>query len=116
MDYCTKLKGYVNSNGNANGDKNKLKLYCNNTTPFTISGETHIYGSVTWGTGNLTFTGPGAIIGNLISSGTSINFDGGSFLDSQVLYAPNANITLIAGAQIKGAVIGNTVLWMVGQI
>jgi len=109
VDSCIHMKGYVNSDGSTNGDKNKLQLYCNNTTPFTISGETHIYGSVTWGTGDLTFTGSGAIIGNLISAGTSIILDGGSFLNSQILYAPNANITLIAGAQVKGAVIGNTV-------
>lgn len=109
VDNCTNLKGYVNSNGSSNGDKNKLLLYCNNTTPFTIGGETHIYGSVMWGTGDLTFTGSGAIIGNLISMGTSITLNGGSFLDSQVLYAPNANITLIAGAHVIGAVIGNMV-------
>ncbi len=109
VDNCTHLKGYVNSNGSLNGDKNKLQVYCNNTTPFTMSDETHIYGSVMWGTGDLTFTGAGAIIGNLISMGTNINFNGGSFLDSQVLYAPKANITLIAGAHIIGAVIGNTV-------
>ena len=69
VDKCTNLKGFVNSDGSANGDKNKLQIYCNNTTPFTMSGETHIYGSVTWGTGNLTFTGSGAIIGDLISFG-----------------------------------------------
>ena len=109
VDSCISMKGYVNSNGSSNGDKDKLQLYCSNTNPFTLSGETHIYGSVTWGTGDLTFTGSGAIIGNLISTGTSIMLDGGSFLDSQILYAPNANITLKAGAQVKGAVIGNTV-------
>ncbi|MBZ9608715.1 hypothetical protein G9F73_012945 [Clostridium estertheticum] len=108
VDYCINLKGYVNSDGKSNGDKNKLQFYCNNTTPFTMAAETHIYGSVTWGTGEIILTGSGAIIGNLTSIGTSILFDGGSFLGSQILYAPNADITLNSG-KITGAVIGNTV-------
>jgi len=105
---CSNINGYINSDGNLNGDKNKLKFYCNNTAPFTFNGSTHIYGSVIWGTGALTFTGSGAIIGNLTSSGTYIYFNGGSFLDSQILYAPNADITLNSG-KIIGAVIGKTV-------
>lgn len=108
VDHCTTMKGFLNGNKNLIGDKNQLQLYCNNTTPLTLSGETHIYGSVTWGTGDLIFTGSGAIKGNLIFLGKSIRFDGGSFLDSQLLYAPDADLVLNSG-KIIGAIICNTV-------
>ncbi|MBU3072790.1 DUF7305 domain-containing protein [Clostridium estertheticum] len=109
VDSCTNIKGYVNSDGSSNGDKSKLQIYCNNSEPFVLGGETHIYGSVTWGASDLTITGSGAITGNLISAGTSVKLNGGSLVDSQILYAPNAVINVTQGAQVKGAVIGNIV-------
>lgn len=104
VDNYIRVKGYVNTNG----DKNNLAIYCNNPGTISIDNETIINGSLYLNNSSLILANSGSVVGDIVTSGTSIQLSGASN-NSRVIYAPNASISLVGGASIKGAVIGKSI-------
>lgn len=104
VDNCIRVKGYVNVEGN----KNNLAIYCNNSNTLSFDNETIINGSIYLSNASLVLANSGSVTGNIVTSGTSIQLSGASN-NLQVIYAPNASISLVGGASIKGAVIGKSI-------
>ncbi|WP_286904882.1 DUF7305 domain-containing protein [Clostridium sp. UBA1652] len=104
VDNCIRVKGYVNVAGN----KNNLAIYCNNSNTLSFDNETIINGSIYLSNASLVLANSGSVTGDIVTSGTSIQLSGASN-NLQVIYAPNASISLVGGASIKGAVIGKSI-------
>lgn len=105
VDNCISIKGYLNKDR----DPKLLELYCNNTDEIKFTGETNIYGSFYSDKADLTLAGSGNVRGDIITASSSIKITGGGGAGPRIIYAPNADISLEGGANVKSAVIGKTI-------
>jgi hypothetical protein len=74
----------------------------------TLSGNQKVYGSLYAEDANITFTGGGGFQGNIITAGKKVEVTGGSWTNSSLFLAPNAEFTLGEGGIIKGSVIADS--------
>ena len=103
------VKGTINVSDKSNISKidkpEKLSIYYKGANELKFANETKIVGRFYSDSAKLTFTGSGAIKGNIVSGAKEITLDGGSGVDIVTFYSPNATITATGGAQFTGAVI-----------
>lgn len=116
VNNITRIKGSINNGGqgntpNSSADKSKLALYYNGDASKTVSfdGETVIQGSVYLNKASLDLTGGAKVLGDIITAGTSIKISGGFEAYPQVLYAPNAKVTISGGGAVYGAIVADEI-------
>lgn len=102
----TKIKGSINSGG----DPGTLNMYYNGTEPLSFANETKLYGSFYTKNSDLTLTGGAGFYGNLYSGGSKIVISGGVPSQGQMIVAPNAQLKLLEGGNIKGTVIADSII------
>lgn len=111
-----KLNIYVNNklnikgSFNAGGDASQVNFAYNGSSPLTFANETQIAGSLYAKNADLTFTGGVGVKGNIYTGGKNVTFDGGFNSNDQHIIAPNADVKVQAGAQIKGAIVADNLI------
>lgn len=91
---------------NSAGLTNQVNMYYRGSTPLEISGGQSVNGSIFVEKAAIKLSGGGSFEGFLVSGGSSVVYDGGTYSSAFVL-APYADIGFLAGASIKGTVIAN---------
>jgi len=106
------VKDSLNIKGSFNngGDVGQINFLYSGSKPLTLSNETQFNGSLYAKEADLTFSGGVGIKGNIYSGGDNITFNGGFNSEGQHIIAPNADVKVVAGAHIKGAIVADTIL------
>ncbi|WP_419962613.1 pilus assembly PilX N-terminal domain-containing protein [Psychrobacillus sp. BM2] len=99
----------INDNGNAE----KINIYLkgseksNNAKTFSLAGAQKIYGSLYAEDADIELAGGGGFNGNLFTGGKSFRVSGGSWVNSPLLFAPNATF-IHSNGTINGKIIANS--------
>lgn len=95
---------------NTGGDVSQVNFLYSGSTPLKFANETQIVGSLYAKEADLTFTGGVGLKGNIYTGGQNVNFNGGLNSNNQYIIAPNANVKVQGGANIKGAIVADNIL------
>jgi Tfp pilus assembly protein PilX len=99
---------------NTGGDINNLNIYLkgsgvpSNPKNLSLSGSQKIFGSLFAEDANLSFTNGSGFQGNILTGGKSILIDGGVYLNTQLFFAPKADLTVSSGGTVSGVIITKT--------
>ncbi|MEC1301784.1 polymer-forming cytoskeletal protein [Lysinibacillus capsici] len=101
---------HIKGSFNNGGDVSQINFLYSGSKPLTLSNETQLNGSLYAKEADLTFSGGVGVKGNIYSGGNNITFNGGFNSEGQHIIAPNADVKVVAGAHIKGAIVADTIL------
>ncbi|MEY2370798.1 MULTISPECIES: polymer-forming cytoskeletal protein [Lysinibacillus] len=101
---------HIKGSFNNGGDVSQINFLYSGSKPLTLSNETQLNGSLYAKEADLTFSGGVGVKGNIYSGGNNITFNGGFNSEGQHIIAPNADVKVVAGARIKGAIVADTIL------
>lgn len=99
---------------NNNGDIKKLELYLKGSgkpsspKSVTLTGSQKIFGSLYAEDATISFGNGSGFEGHIITGGNKFTISGGVYVHSRLIYAPNANVSLIGGGSVKGSIIANS--------
>ncbi|GEN50648.1 pilus assembly PilX N-terminal domain-containing protein [Alkalibacterium pelagium] len=93
---------------NRNAHQSKLSLYYAGASALNFSGAQRINGSIHIKQADINVQGGAGINGVIFTAGKKVYFDGGTF-SSPLIFAPNANVELIAGANFEGIILGERI-------
>ena len=105
------VKDSLNIKGSFNdgGDVSQINFLYSGSKPLALSNETQLNGSLYAKEADLTFSGGVGIKGNIYSGGDNVTFNNGFKSEGQHIIAPNANVNVVSGANIKGAIVADTI-------
>lgn len=103
------IKGHLTmgsgSTINDKGSTSKLNVYLKGTgKTLTLDGAQQIFGSLFAEDANITMTGGSRFRGVIVTGGKTLTISGGHSTDVQILYAPNADVNIGGGGNVKGAI------------
>ena len=99
---------------NNDGDIKKLELYlkgsANPSSPKNVilTGSQKIFGSLYAEDATISFGNGSRFQGHIITGGKKMTISGGASVHSQLIYAPNADVSFIEGGSVKGSIIANS--------
>lgn len=73
-----------------------------------LDGAQKIFGSLYAEDANIHVTGGGGFQGNIFTGGKNVTISGGGSAQSSLILAPNADVKLTGGGNVKGAIYANT--------
>jgi len=100
-----------NSALNDNGELNDLNVFYQGNNRVEFSNNVIINGSLYAKSANIILSNNGGIYGNIFTGGAHVTFENNSLNNSQLILAPNAQVTLSNNSKVKGRVFAkNTIL------
>lgn len=93
---------------------NKVDIYVKGTDSdstyknITLAGSQKIYGSLFAEDANIDMKAGTGFQGSIVTGGISLNINGGTSIISQMIYAPNTNVSLTHGGKVNGPIISKT--------
>ncbi|WP_407717020.1 hypothetical protein, partial [Lysinibacillus capsici] len=101
-----RIKGSFNDGG----DVSQINFLYSGSKSLALTDETKLNGSLYAKDADLSFTGGVGVKGNIYSGGNNITFNGGFNSEGQHIIAPNADVKVVAGAHIKGAIVADRII------
>lgn len=99
---------------NNGGSLDQLGVYLEKSTDpkkpkeVKLAGSQKIFGSLYAEDANIHITGGGGFQGNILTGGKKVTINGGGSAYSSLILAPNADVLLAGGGNVKGAIYANT--------
>lgn len=93
---------------NRNSSQSKLTVFYAGRSSLNFSGSQRINGSINIKQADINVQAGAGINGVIFSGGNKVFFDGGTF-SSPLIFAPKANIELVAGASFEGIIVGERI-------
>ncbi len=90
------------------GNIDQLQLNYKGNTSVVLGGDQKVYGSLYAESANITIGNGGGFIGNIYTGGAEVKVNGGTWVNTQLFLAPNAEFILAEGGNIKGLVIADS--------
>ncbi len=107
VDDSLKMGG--SSTVNNSGDHNKVYMYHLGHENINFSGSTSFFGSIYSKHANITLGASNSVTGHIITGGSSVTVSGNADANVRVIYAPNANLSLLDSGHIKGSAITKSI-------
>ncbi|MGY4794588.1 pilus assembly PilX N-terminal domain-containing protein [Lysinibacillus fusiformis] len=101
---------YIKGSFNDGGDVSQINFLYSGSKSLALTDETKLNGSLYAKDADLSFTGGVGVKGNIYSGGNNITFNGGFNSEGQHIIAPNADVKVVAGAHIKGAIVADRII------
>lgn len=99
------------SSVNENGDISRLNIFLkgtgskHNRKELKIAGSQKIYGSLYAEDADIHFSGGGGFVGNIFTGGKNLIIEGGSTITTQLIFAPQADVRMAEGGNLKGMIV-----------
>lgn len=118
VDSSTTIAGSINNAGNSGAinpiaKPEQLIFHYRGINGLPVSGDTTIQAVFYLDTPNVLLGGSGKLVGDIITTASSVDISGGAYSNPRVLYAPSAHVVLTGSGAVYGAVVANT-LYMSG--
>lgn len=111
------VKDQINFTGgsiNKDGPVDKLGFFLQSSSDtqnpknVTMGSDLKIFGSLYAEDANITVTSGGGFQGNIFTGGNNVTISGGGSATSSLILAPNADVKLTGGGNVKGAIYANS--------
>ncbi len=85
-----------------------LNVFYAGTEIPNIHGSTEFRGSLITETSDFELRGDNGVMGHIIVGGENVLLQGSASLETRIIYAPHANVTITGGAEIIGSIVAQT--------
>lgn len=102
--------GYIKFEGQKEGDAKPFNLYYGGTSKLTLASDISMPGLVQVKQAEVELGGGSGITGSIITGGSKVTIKGDTNITVDMIYAPNAAVTLTESGKVKGSIISNSLL------